>query len=103
MVRTCRPVGVADPEMLLLGLAVAGLLAADLAEVNLFGLISWKRRVEEASAEQTRLAHELADLRLRLGQPPNLSISVQPQIDPSTLEAMVERALQRVTEEGDKA
>jgi hypothetical protein len=65
---SCRSLSVTDPPILGLAVIAAALFAPDVGELGLFGLVSWKRKVEETSAKQADLEGKVADLRLTIAQ-----------------------------------
>ena len=68
VVETCHPMGVTDVPVLGLAVVVALAFAPDVGELGLFGLVSWKRKVDETAAGQAELSQKVADMRVAIAQ-----------------------------------
>lgn len=99
MVELCGPLTATDPVVIVLAVVVAILFAPDASEVGLFGLVSWKRRVDETAAAQADLAEKVGELRVQVAQSQAQTVNVTtPAIDSATLRSELRRALQAIGE-----
>ena len=106
LVTDCRPLQVTDPPIVVSVALAAALFAPALQEVELFGILTLRRRLDESEGRQSQLEQHVADLRLIVGSSASSASAASvvvhnyPQ-DPEHLAEQVQEQLQRLTEVPD--
>lgn len=78
--QTCRPIGLADPTLILAAGAAVLLLLPDLRRVNIAGLFELERRVEEQQDQTEELRDQVSELRVVATQTASQQVVVQPML-----------------------
>lgn len=80
-VRVCGPMEAHDPRVFLYLLVVGVLAFPELSELEIAGLLTIKRRLDEAKAEATELKRDLGDIRTQAFAAVTAAISAKQQVD----------------------
>jgi hypothetical protein len=76
VVVTCEPIGLTDPRLVWVLVAVLLLLLPDLSEVEIGGVFALRRAVEEVKEENDQLRSDVAELRVTTSQIAQQQVSV---------------------------